>query len=448
MSQLAETVTRDVPSDIGQRVIQRVTRRLVPFLVLLYIIAFIDRVNLGYAKLQMASELGFSDAVYGFGAGIFFIGYVLLEIPGTLLVERWSARLWISRIMITWGIIATAMGFLRSKEQFYGLRFLLGLAEAGFYPGVIIYLAHWFPERERGKAISLFMVGSPIANVLGAPISGAIMEYVHWLGWSGWRWVFVLEGIPAILVGIVTLFVLTDRPAHARWLPADEARWLEAELERERAAKAPAQQHNYWLALKEPFVLILTGIYFAAMTGLYGFSMWMPTLLKRFSGLTTFQVTLLAAIPYAVTLVLMLAVARSSDRRNERIWHTAIPLFVAGLAFLGAVWAQERVVLSLAMLSLVGAGVWAFIPSFWTLPSSLLTGAAAAVSVGLINSFGNLGGFVGPYVVGYISEKTGSTTGGVIFLAAILMVGALLPLTLDRGQIISARWNAKSAEIA
>ncbi len=435
MNEAAESLAPAICADLPERTMRRVTGRLIPFLVLLYILAFIDRVNLGYAKLQMTDELRFSDAVYGFGAGIFFIGYVLLEIPGTLLVERWSARLWISRIMVTWGIIATLMGFVHTVGQFYTLRFLLGLAEAGFYPGVIIYLTHWFPERQRSKAIALFMVGSPIANIIGSPISGLIMEYVHWWGLSGWRWVFILEGIPAVLIGFVTVAYLTDKPSRAKWLPADEAEWLTEQIATERARKAPAQHHNYWLALKEPVVLLLTAIYFVGMTGLYGFSMWLPTILKKLSGLPTLQVTLLAAVPYAVTLVIMLAVGRSSDRTNERIWHTAIPLFVAGCALVGSILAKDRVFLSLAMLSLVGAGVWAFIPTFWTLPSAFLTGSGAAVAVGLINSFGNLGGFAGPYIVGYISDKTGSTIGGIIVLAITLVIGSVLVLTLDRKQV-------------
>jgi ACS family tartrate transporter-like MFS transporter len=431
----AESLAPSTSLDLPARTLRRITWRIIPFLVLLYIIAFIDRVNLGYAKLEMTDELKFSDAVYGFGAGIFFIGYLLLEIPGTLLVERWSARLWISRIMITWGIIASLTGFVHTVGQFYTLRFLLGLAEAGFYPGVIIYLTHWFPERQRSKAISLFMVGSPIANVIGSPVSGLIMEYVHWYGLSGWRWVFILEGIPAVLIGFVTLFYLTDKPNKAKWLPPEEAEWLTRQIALERARKAPAPHHNYWLALKEPIVLLLTAIYFVGMTGLYGFSMWLPAIIKKLSGLPTLQVTLLAAVPYVVTLVIMLAVGRSSDRTNERIWHTAIPLFVAGCAFLGSILAKDRVFLSLAMLSLVGAGVWAFIPTFWTLPSAFLTGSAAAVAVGLINSFGNLGGFVGPYVVGYLSDQTGSTVGGVTVLAVVLMLGAILVLMLDRKRV-------------
>jgi ACS family tartrate transporter-like MFS transporter len=425
----------DGPADRAElpaQTIRRVTRRLLPFLILLYIIAFIDRVNIGYAKLQMTDELKFSDAVYGFGAGIFFIGYVLLEIPGTLLVERWSARLWISRIMISWGIVAILMGFIKTSTHFYLLRFLLGLAEAGFYPGVIIYLTHWFPERERARAISLFMVGSPIANVVGSPISGVIMEYVHWFGISGWRWVFILEGIPAILIGFVTIWYLTDRPRHARWLSPAEASWLEEKLASEKSTKSALHGPNYWSALKNPVVLTLTIIYFAAMTGLYGFNMWLPTLVKRFSGLPTLQVTLLTAIPFAITLVLMLAVGRSSDRHNERIWHTSLPLLVAAVAFIGSVYTERQVVISLALLSLVGAGVWAFIPTFWTLPSTFLAGPAAAVAVGLINSFGNLGGFVGPYAVGYLSSKTGSTAGGIFFLAFTLFLGSVLVLFLDR----------------
>ncbi len=435
MNAVSATALPPPAADLSQRTIARVKWRLLPFLVLLYVIAFVDRVNIGYAKLQMTEDLRFSDAVYGFGAGIFFIGYVLLEIPGTLLVERWSARLWISRIMVTWGVVAVLMAFVQKPSHFYWLRFLLGLAEAGFYPGVIIYMTHWFPERERAKAIALFMIGSPVANVIGAPLSGLIMEYVRWFGLSGWRWVFILEGLPAIVVGVVTFFYLTDRPRLARWLQPHEAEWLEATLAGEAEKKKPHQGWSYWAALKDRTVLKLTGIYFAAMTGLYGFNMWLPTLVKKFSGLPTFQVTLLAAIPYLVTLVLMLWVGRSSDLRNERIWHTALPLFIAAVAFVGSVYTSDRVILSLALLSLVGAGVWAFIPTFWTLPSLFLTGPAAAVAVGFINSFGNLGGFVGPYAIGFLSTKTGSTGAGIWLLGVALFAGGALALSLDRTKV-------------
>ncbi len=420
----------DSRESIASRVRKRVSWRIIPLLVLLYIIAFIDRVNVGYAKLRMTDELGFSDAVFGFGAGIFFLGYVLLEIPGTLIVERWSARLWFSRIMITWGIVAVLMAFIQTAHQFYGLRFLLGLAEAGFYPGIIVYLSHWFRAEDRGRAIACFMVGSPIANVVGAPLSGLVMEYVHWHGLSGWRWLFILEGLPAIVIGILVPFLLPDKPRQAKWLPPDECTWLSAELAHESNPKEQRESHNYWLALKQPAVLLLTVSYFFAMTGLYGLNMWLPSLLKSFSAVSVLQVTFLSALPYLVALGVMLGVGWSSDQRKERIWHSAVPLIVAGTAFFFSVLLKEHIVLSLAMLSLVAGGLWAFFPSFWSLPSALLAGPAAAVAIGLINSVGNLGGFVGPYVVGFISDKTQSVFGGVVFLSVSLTLSGIFIVAL------------------
>jgi len=411
---------------------RQVVWRLIPFLILLYVIAYLDRVNVSYAKLQMSEDLKFSEAVYGFGAGVFFIGYFLLEIPGTLIVERWSARLWISRIMISWGIVAVLMGFIETKMQFYVLRFLLGLAEAGFYPGIIVYLSHWFPKRDRAKAVALFMIGSPVASILGGPVSGAIMEYVHWGGLAGWRWVFILEAVPAVVCGLIVPFYLTDRPEQARWLGAAEKEWLIAELAREKASTPGHAGHNYWKVVKEPGVLLLTAIYFFGITGLYGFTLWLPTLLKSFSGRSTFEVGLLSAIPFLAALGVMLAAGWSSDRRQERIWHTAIPLSVASVAFVGSVLTQDRPIVSFALLCVVGAGCWAFIPCFWALPTALLTGASAAVAVGLINSFGNLGGFVGPYAVGFLKDRTGTFMGGVLFLAGSLLLASFCVLLLRR----------------
>lgn len=418
--------------NVADRTRRKVAWRLLPFLILLYIIAYLDRVNVGYAKLHMAADLKFSEAVYGFGAGIFFVGYFLLEIPGTLIVEKWSARLWISRIMISWGIVAVLMGFIETKTHFYWLRFLLGLAEAGFYPGVIIYISHWFPRRDRAKAFALFMVGSAVASIFGGPISGYIMEYVKWGGLAGWRWVFILEAIPAVILGLIVPFYLTDRPAQARWLTEEERNWLVGELAHEQKAPSGHHSHQYWRALTEPVVLLLTAIYFLGITGLYGFTMWLPTLLKSFSNHSTLEVTLLSAVPYVFGLVIMLSVGWSSDRRQERIWHTATPLCVAGLAFVGSVLLQAHPVLSLALLSLVAAGCWSFIPCFWALPTALLSGASAAVAVGLINSFGNLGGFVGPYAVGYLKDRTGTFMSGVLFLGGSLVLASGCVLLLKR----------------
>lgn len=404
-----------------------------PFLILLFMVAYLDRVNVSYAALDMTRELGFTPEVYGFGAGIFFLGYVLLEIPGALLVERWSARLWISRIMISWGLLAGLTGFVETATQFYWARFLLGVGEAGFFPGIIVYLSHWFPERDRAKAVAIFMTAIPVASILGAPISGLLLG-VDWLGLSGWRWVFILEGIPSVVLGIIVPFYLTDRPAQARWLPADEREWLVAELARERAAKPHAgQSHRLADALRQlrqPRVLVLAGAYFAAVTAVYGFGLWLPIIVKALSGLPNLAVTGIAALPYVAGLVAMLAVGWSSDRTGERRWHTALPLVAVSAGLLLTALLRDHAALAVASLCLAGAGLYSYLPGFWALPTTLLTGSTAAAAVGLINAFGNVGGFVGPYVVGRFNAATNSFAGGMLYLSASALAAAALVLAL------------------
>jgi len=415
--------------EVAVRARRRIAWRLLPFLILLYIVAYIDRVNVGYAKLRMADELAFSDAVYGFGAGIFFIGYVLLEIPGTLLVERWSARLWISRIMISWGLIAVLTGFIQNKTHFYCVRFLLGLGEAGFFPGIIVYLSHWFRVEDRAKAVALFITAIPVSGIFGAPLSGLIMDH-NWLGLAGWRWVFILEGIPAIFLGIIVIFYLTDRPHKARWLREDERAWIVGELEREKESKAQHHSREWWKALKEPPVLLLTLAYFCAVTGQYGFNLWLPTMIKSLSGLPNLIVTFLAALPFCVALIALIFVGWSSDRRRERVWHTASMMLLASVALFGTAQASNSLQFSLVLFCLVCAGVYGFVPSFWALPTRFLTGSAAAAAIGLINSLGNVGGFVGPYIVGEIRDRTHSHLGGMLFLSIMLVCGAAAVLSL------------------
>lgn len=404
-----------------------------PFLILLFMVAYLDRVNVSYAALDMTRELGFTPEVYGFGAGIFFLGYVLLEIPGALLVERWSARLWISRIMISWGLLAGLTGFVETATQFYWARFLLGVGEAGFFPGIIVYLSHWFPERDRAKAVAIFMTAIPVASILGAPISGLLLG-VDWLGLSGWRWVFILEGIPSVVLGIIVPFYLTDRPAQARWLPADEREWLVAELARERAAKPHAgQSHRLADALRQlrqPRVLVLAGAYFAAVTAVYGFGLWLPIIVKALSGLPNLAVTGIAALPYVAGLVAMLAVGWSSDRTGERRWHTALPLVAVSAGLLLTALLRDHAALAVASLCLAGAGLYSYLPGFWALPTTLLTGSTAAAAVGLINAFGNVGGFVGPYMVGRLNAATNSFAGGMLYLSASALAAAALVLAL------------------
>ncbi len=417
-------------SPVALRARRRIAGRLIPFLFILYVIAFLDRVNVGYAALQMTQEMGFSDRVFGFGAGIFFFGYFLLEVPGSLIVERWSARKWISRIMISWGICAVLMGLLENSTQFYWLRFLLGAAEAGFFPGIIVYLSHWFRYEDRGKAIALFMSGLPIANLIGAPVSGLILENINWLGLSGWRWVFILEGVPAVILGIITLFYLTDWPRDAKWLPEDEKEWISAELARERIERKAARPLGILEAFRQREVVMMLVGYFLALIGFYGFTLWLPTILQRMSGLSTMAVTMVAILPYLSGLIAMLAVGWSSDRTGERRWHTALPILAACAGLFGGIMAGSHLWVVVGCFCVVAAGVHAFLPPFWAMPTAFLTESAAAASIGLINSFGNLGGFVGPYMIGYVRTTTGSFEGGMAMLVIALFISGLFMLMI------------------
>jgi MFS transporter, ACS family, tartrate transporter len=428
--------------------VERTTRRriaihILPFLWFLYVIAFLDRVNVAYAALTMSHDLGFSDRVFGLGAGIFFVGYVVLEIPGALIVERWSARLWISRIMITWGIITVFVGFVHTAHQFYLLRFLLGAAEAGFFPGVIVYLTHWFTERDLAKAVASFMAALPLSNLLGSPIAGAILR-IHWRGLEGWRWLFIIEGIPAILLGIVTLAYLTDWPRQAGWLTESQREWITSELHRRNLEKAAVRSYRIGEALRQKEVILLAAIYFFATTGYYGFTIWLPTILKRASGFGTWHVTLLAAVPYLVALVAQLLNGWHSDQTQERRWHTAGPLFIGAAAMCFAILYGSRFWVQLGFFTIYAAGVHAYLPSFWALPTLTLGESAAAASIGMINALGNLGGFVGPLVMGYLVTQTGSFTTGLGWLLVNLVGGGVLVFFL-RGHTLQTKTVPQAA---
>ncbi len=422
-------MTTAADSSVSTRARRRIARRLMPFLFLIYIIAYLDRVNVSYAALEMSRALGFSDRVFGFGAGIFFIGYFLLEIPGALIVERWSARLWIARIMISWGIVTVLTAFIKTAGQFYTARILLGAAEAGFFPGIIVYLTHWFRYEDRAKAVAMFMAAVALSNVVGSPLAGLLLG-VGWYGIPGWRWLFILEGIPAVIFGLITLWYLTDWPHQARWLPADEREWITTELEREKQAKRAVRSYTVWEALRQRDVILLALIYFFAVTGHYGFILWLPTILKRASGLPNLTVTLLATLPYVAGLTAMLVNGWHSDSTGERRWHTALPLFLCGVAFLLAIAAGSRLWLAVALFTLVGACLHSYLPCFWALPTITLSESAAAASIGLINSVGNLGGFVGPFVVGYLRTRTQSFTPGLVYLLSGLFLSSILVLLL------------------
>ena len=417
--------------DLAQRARHRIARRLLPFLFLLYVIAFLDRMNVGAAALQMPHDLGFSEGMIGLGAGIFFLGYFLLEIPGALMVERWSARRWIARIMISWGLMTVLMAFIHTSGQFYVVRFLVGAAEAGFLPGVIVYLTHWFRYQDRAKAVAFFYAANPLSYVIGSPLAGLLLGF-SWLGLRGWRWLFIIEGIPAIVVGAITIWYLTDWPEQARWLPADEKSWITNELQREKEAKNRHRSYRVWEALRHRDVILLTWCYFCAMTGSYGIAFWLPTILKRLSGKSDLKVTLLAALPYVAAFITQQLNGWHSDRARERRWHAAIPVFVCGVAIALAVVYRANLTMSVGLFVLAGGSFYGFQPVFWAVPTRFLSESAAAASIGLINSVGNLGGFVGPMVMGYLANRTNSFSPGLLYLVGSLFVSGVLMLAVGR----------------
>ncbi|HZS07163.1 MAG TPA: MFS transporter [Blastocatellia bacterium] len=434
--------TSAAPS-VADRARRRITWRLMPFLLLLYFFAYVDRTNVSIAKLQMQKELGFSESIIGFGAGIFFIGYFLLEIPGTLIVERWSARKWIARIMISWGVVASVMGmiglpalnFASPERQFYWLRFILGMAEAGFFPGIIVYLSHWFRYADRAKAKAFFMVGIPVATIIGVPLSRWIMETVTWYGLSGWRWVFILEGVPSVILGFVTLFYLTDWPHQAKWLPEDERQWITGEIEREWQEKKAAGEQGGLLAealagLRHPKVVLLAAIYFFIVSSYYGLTFFLPSITARMKGTSILTQTIVTMLPYICGFVAMLWSGASSDRTGERRWHTFVPMLIASAGMALSIASGDNIALAVTFFCLAGVGLHAYLPVFWTWPTAYLAQASAAAAVGLINSVGNLGGFAGPYVVGWLKDRTGSFAGGVSYLVISALVAGLLALSL------------------
>jgi ACS family tartrate transporter-like MFS transporter len=428
--------------DVAERTRRKITRRLVPFLFILYIISYLDRVNLGYAALDMMRELKFSNETFGFGAGIFFVGYFLIEIPATVVVEVWSARKWIARIMITWGVLASMTGLVHSGRELYWARFFLGLAEAGFFPGMIVFLTHWFRGRDRGRAVALFMTAIPISQLIGAPVSGLLMR-VHWMGLSGWRWLLILEGVPAIVFGVITIFYLTDWPSEAHWLEKDERAWIIGELEREKNAKKAVKSLTVWQALHNPDVIKLTLAAFCGLTSIYGFGFWLPKIVQRLSGLSTLQVTLIAGIPYLAAFPAMVWNGWHSDRTGERRWHTALALAIGGVLLVGSTAVSGNLFLSILLFSLAAMASHSYIPVFWQLPTSFLTEAAAAACIGMINSFGNLGGFAGPYVIGFLTDRTGGYGAGIAYLGLMSVAGAALILSVSTARTkLGERSNA------
>lgn len=421
-----------MPSELETRVLRKISFRIVPFIMLLYFVAFIDRVNIGFASLTMNKDLGLSSSVFGFAAGIFFWGYFLFEVPSNLALEKFGARIWIARVMISWGIVSGAMAFVQGATSFYVLRFLLGAAEAGFFPGIILYLSYWFPARQRAAVTALFMAAAPLSTVLGSPVSGALLELDGLLGFKGWQWLFLLEAVPAILLGFVVLGYMTDRPEQAKWLGNDERDWLVRTMNAENADKAARASHSIWRGLADLRVLALSLIYFGTSAGLYTLGVWAPQIIKQF-GLSSLQVGFLNAVPATIAVVVMILWARNSDRTNERTWHVLIACLLAA-AGLGLAGLGTGVVTVLAALTLVNVGISCAKPPLWSMPTMFLSGSAAAAGIATINSIGNLGGFVGPAMIGWIKDQTGSFAGGLYFVGALLVLSAMLTLILSRSQ--------------
>jgi len=419
-------------AELEKRVLRRITLRIVPFVMLLYFVAFIDRVNIGFAALTMNKDLGFSPSVFGFGAGIFFLGYFLFEVPSNLVLEKVGARIWIARVMITWGLISGAMAFVTGPNSFYALRFLLGAAEAGFFPGIILYLSYWFPARQRAAVTAIFMAAAPLSTVLGSPVSGALLEMHGILGFSGWQWMFIIEAAPALVLGVVVLFYMTDRPEKATWLNADERNWLVDTMNAESARKAERAGHSVWRGLADLRVLALALVYFGTSAGLYTLGIWAPQIIKEF-GLSSLQVGFINALPGAVAVIAMVLWARHSDRTGERTWHVVLACIIASIGLVLAGFAGSVMAVVLA-LTLVNAGISSAKPPLWSMPTMFLSGSAAAAGIATINSIGNLGGFVGPAMIGWIKDLTGSFQGGLYFVAALLVVSAVLTLALGLSQ--------------
>jgi D-galactonate transporter len=416
------------PSTFEEATYRKVAWRLTPLLMLCYVVAYLDRVNVGFAKLGMSTDLGLSDAVYGFGAGIFFIGYFIFEVPSNIILHRVGARVWIARIMVTWGVVSMLTMFITTPTMFYVMRFLLGLAEAGFFPGIILYLTYWYPAQRRGRMTTWFMTAIAISGVVGGPISGYILKAFNGAnGWHGWQWLFLLEGIPSVIVGILVFIVLDDRISKAKWLTQDERDLLERNIAAEDATK---EDHSIGKVMSSPRVLLMSLIYFSFVMGLYGVSFWLPTIIKSTGVTDAFMIGLLSAIPFAAAVIAMVLIARSADRTRERRWHVALPGFAGALGLvLSVVWAHDTT-LAMAGLTLATMGILTTLPLFWSLPTAFLAGTGAAAGIAMINSIGNLAGFLSPYAVGWLKGATSSTDSGMYMLAAFMILGGVLAVSV------------------
>ena len=412
---------------LERRTIAKVSARLVPFLIVCFFVAYLDRVNVSFAALTMNKDLGLSASAFGFGAGIFFLAYFLFEVPSNLMLERVGARKWIARIMLTWGVVSGGMAFVGGPTSFYALRVLLGIAEAGFFPGVIFYLTLWFPAVYRAQIVGYFMAAIPLSTVIGAPVSGLLLGLDGSMGMHGWQWLFIVEAAPALILSVIVFFFLTDRPADAMWLEPEERAWLVERLEQERRQREMVRRYSVTQALLNPKVLALSLVYFGAVATNYGLSFFLPQIVKAF-GVSNFQAGLVAALPYVVGLVSIVLWGRRSDRKLERRFHLAFPLFVASAGIAISTVLNDPT-MKMVALSVAGFGIFGCLPVFWTFPAAFLSGAGAAGGIALINSIGNLAGFAGPYAVGRVKDVTGSYTGGLLSLAAAGFIAMIIVLT-------------------
>jgi D-galactonate transporter len=430
MAYVHPAISSDTDSDIHKRVISKLHRKIVWYCFFLFIINYLDRVNVGFAALTMNQDLGFTAKMYGLGAGIFFLGYIAFEIPSNMILHRVGPRIWIARIMVTWGIVGCAMAAIQGPWSFYAMRFLLGLAEAGFAPGVLLYLTYWFPKKERGKAVAGFMLATVLSSVVGAPLSGWLLSATQGLyGLKGWQWMFILEGIPAVIMGVVTFFYLVDRPEQGRWLNDEERKWLTNVLAAEKLASAPESRHEFRDIFRDKRVWLLTLIYMCNGIAIYGVVLWLPQIVKSIGGLDNFQTGLVSALPFIFAAIGLVLVARSSDRTGERKLHTAFAGLFGGV-FLAASALAPSPLLALILLCVAAMGLWATLGVFWTLPTQFLSGAAAAGGIAMINGFAQIGGFTGPYLVGWIRESTQSFSMALLALAVGPVVGFFLCASL------------------
>jgi MFS transporter, ACS family, tartrate transporter len=427
----------DAPADAAMesRTVAKVLLRLIPFIVVLYIFNYMDRVNVSFAKLTMNEDLGFSESVYGLGAGMFFVSYFLFEVPSNLIMQRVGARLWMARIMITWGLISSAMMFVRGSYSFYVLRFLLGAAEAGFAPGILLYLTYWLPVRHQAKAVAWFLTSTALSGAIGSPLAGALLRLnrTPLLGHplAGWQWLFLLEGIPSLLGGIAILFLLVNRPEQARWLDPEQKEWLNREIEADRRQRESHGHTSLRQAFFSPAVWLLNLTYCTIMFGFQGINFWLATIVKQVTGLQdNLRVGLLSSIPYVAAMVAMVILGRHSDRTGERRWHVAVCCGAAAVGFVLCS-AMDSPVLAIACMALAAASVWSTLGPFWALPPAFLGGTAAAAGIALINSVGNLGGgFLGPYVMGVLKDRTASYKPGLLVAAAAMILAGALTLSI------------------